>query len=305
MPTAFHERLSDEIDEAIKGWKIAIIEGRAQCGTGMCSGQYCIHHRTKEIAKDLKGHRRESLNNSELPESDKKDPDLSYELEGYDTEDDESDNELDNDHSDSNVLEWPGLVVEIGWSQKSSDLRKKCEWYIENSNGEVRTVIGVDLYDLYQCYPKPKTQPHGPGKREKNKAAKEDIAKMVDATKKNKALGKIFLWRAGIESSTNQATAVLHEDRPQIFRDENGKPAGEVAFRLSLEDFISPKKLEKIGATHNPELAIMSEPLCNRFESALKAQIPKDREMEKKKKKKKKEGKRTRKGKHGAGGRTG
>ncbi|KAI3341790.1 hypothetical protein F4824DRAFT_513593 [Ustulina deusta] len=270
MPTAFHERLSDEIDEAIKGWKIAIREGRAQCGTGMCSGQYCTHGRTKEIAKNLKGHRSEPLNNSELEESDKKDPDLSYELE-----------------------EWPGLVVEIGSSQKSFDLRKKCEWYIEKSNGEVRTVIG------------PKTLPHGPGKRQKSKAAKEDIAKMVDATKKNKALGKIFLWRAEIDSGTNQATAVLYEDRPLIFRDENGKPAGEVAFRLSLEDFISARLLEKIGASHNPELAIMSESLCNRLESALEAQIPKDRDREKKKEGGKKEVKRTRKGKHNAGGRTG
>ncbi|KAI1421527.1 hypothetical protein F5Y12DRAFT_800851 [Xylaria sp. FL1777] len=285
MPTSFQERLSDEIDEAIKGWKIAITKNRVQCGTGTCSGQYCTHDGTKEIAKNLKGHRSESVNNSE---SDKKDPDLSYELEGYNTDDDKSDDdESDKDHLDGNVLEWPGLVVEIGWSQKSSDLRKKCEWYIEKSNGEVRTVIGVDLYDLYQCYPKPKTQPHGPGKRENNKAVKEDIAKMVDTTKKNKALGKIFVWRAQIDSSTNQASAVLHENGPQIFRDEDGKPAGEIAFRLSLEDFISARVLEKIGASHNPELVITSESLCDRFESALKAQIPKDREREKAKKKKK------------------
>lgn len=91
----------------------------------------------------------------------------------------------------------------------------------------------------------------------------------------------------------------------QIFRDENGKPAGEVAFRLSLEDFISARLLEKIGASHNPELAIMSESLCNRLESALEAQIPKDRDREKKKEGGKKEVKRTRKGKHNAGGRTG
>ncbi|KAJ2979412.1 hypothetical protein NUW58_g7209 [Xylaria curta] len=216
-PTAFHQRLSDEIDEAIKCWEVAVAGGRVQCGAGMCSGQYCTHDHTKEIARNLKGHRSESVISSKLGKSDKKDPDLSYAIEGYDTDDNEpDDNEFDNDYSDSDVLEWPGLVVEIGWSQKSSDLRKKCEWYIKNSNGRVRTVIGVDLHDLYLCYPKRKTQPHGPGKRENNKAIKEDIAKMADATKKNKALGKIFLWRAEIDSGTNQATAVLHEGRPQV-----------------------------------------------------------------------------------------
>ncbi|KAI1358840.1 hypothetical protein F5Y08DRAFT_350406 [Xylaria arbuscula] len=259
MPTSFHERLADEIDEAIKHWRDAIIEGRARCGPGMCSGQYCTNHNTTEVAKKLKGQRSESVSNSELAESDKKDPDLSYALE-----------------------ERPGLVVEIGWAQKSSDLQKKCKWYIENSKGEVRTVIGVDLSDLYRCYPISKTQPRGPGKHEHNKARKEDIAKMVHTTKKNGALGKIFLWRAKINDSTNQVTAVLHENKPQIFRDENGKAACEVACRLSLEDFISPRALEKIGILRNPELAIMSEPLCTRFEAALRAQIRKDRAREQK-----------------------
>ncbi|KAJ8128702.1 hypothetical protein O1611_g4931 [Lasiodiplodia mahajangana] len=294
MPTAFHERLSDEIDEAIKLWKGHIMEGKVLCATGMCPGQYCTDEHTKGIAKKLKGHRSESLNNSELKESDKKDPDLSYALEGYDTDDDDDDDDDDESDSDgldsdlprTNLLQWPGLVVEVGWSQSSSDLRQKCEWYIENSNGEVRTVIGVDLHDLFQCYPKPKTEPRRHTKRESNRATKKDIAKMVEATKKRKAVGKIFLWRAEMDN-TNGAKAVLYEDKPQIFRDENGKPVGEVIIRLSLEDFISPRFLGKTGASHNPELVITPELLCDRFETALKAQILKDRELEKKLKEKK------------------
>ncbi|KAI0440208.1 hypothetical protein F4803DRAFT_528230 [Xylaria telfairii] len=284
MPTAFHERLSEAIDDAIKDWRKDVRECKAQCVTGTCSGQYCTHHRTIEIAENLMGHRSESVHASELKESDKKDPDLSYAVEGYDTYDDESgDDGVDNNQSDSNILEWPALVVEIGWSQTSSELQKKCEWYIKNSHGKVRTVIGVDLYDLYLCYPKPKTQPRGLGKGENNRAVMEDIAKMVIATKEKKALGKIFVWRAEIDSRTKQATAILDGDGPQIFRDEDGKPAGEVAFRLTLEDFISPTVLKRTGQFHNPELAIMSAPLCKRFELALKIQIPRDRDNENKK----------------------
>lgn len=292
MPTSFHERISDEIDEAIKDWKSDIAKGRAQCGTGICSGQYCTDKHTREIAKNLKGHRSESLNNSEKKESDKKDPDLSYELEGYNTDDDEldddesDDNELDDDDSDTDELSWPGIVVEVGWAQSSSALHKKCEWYIKNSKGKTRTVIGVDLHDLYQCYPKPKTEPRGTSKRQKIRATKTDIAKMTDATKKKKALGKIFLWRAETDSN-NQVKAVLDE-KPYIFRDENGEAAGEVAFRLCLEDFIPAKVSERIGASHNPELAIMAQPLCDRFDTALRAQIPRDRDRELKEKEKKK-----------------
>ncbi|KAI0102152.1 hypothetical protein GGR51DRAFT_528005 [Nemania sp. FL0031] len=301
-PTAIHERLSDEIDDAIKRWRRDIEERQVRCGTRMCSGESCTDENTIEIAQKLKGHRSESVKNLKLKESDKKDPDLSYVLEeGYDTyrdtyggtdggtddgtDDNTDDEELDNEELDIES-QWPGLVVEIGWSQPSDKLRQKCEWYIENSNGEVRTVIGVDLHELFQCYPKPKTEPRKPTIREIHRATKKDISKMVEATKKNKAVGKIFLWRADIDSS-NGAKAVLYEDKPQIFRNENGNPTGEVALRLFLDDFISPRFLGRIGPSHNPELVITPKQLCDRFKIALIDQISTDRELEEKEREKK------------------
>ncbi len=99
-------------------------------------------------------------------------------------------------------------MVKVGWSQKSSNLHKKCKWYIENNRGEIRTVIGVNLSDLYKCYPKRKTQPDGPSDNKEHKATKEDKAKMADATAKKKALRKIFVWRTNIKSSTSNVIAV-------------------------------------------------------------------------------------------------
>ncbi|KAI8949999.1 hypothetical protein F4801DRAFT_374391 [Xylaria longipes] len=273
MPTAFHELLSQNIEKAILLWLEAIQKKQANCSTKRCPGPQCTDGHTTAMAKRIEGYRSTSVHNSDLAECDKKDPDLSYQY-----EDEES--------------EYPGLVVEVGWSQSSDKLEKKCKWYIEQSNGETRTVIGVDLYDLYRCYPKPKTRPHGLSKPEKKQAIDEDVAKMADTVKKKKALGKIYVWRAEIDNRTQQATAILDNDRPAIFRDENGKAVGEilrdengeevgeVAFRLSFEDFISAEVLKQIGASHNPVLNVMSKDLCDRFDRALRVQLPRDRKQE-------------------------
>ncbi|KAI0534280.1 hypothetical protein GGR58DRAFT_483450 [Xylaria digitata] len=267
MPTKFHEYLSQGINKAIIEQQLLIKIGRAECGIGMCRGRYCKDFHTKEIAQRLNDQGHDTVKGSAEAESDKKDPDLSYKY----------------DHPRS---KFPGLVVEVGWSQKSLDLQKKCKWYIEKSCGEIRTVIGVDLNDLYDCYPKRKTKPNEPSEDGEDKATEEDEAKMAEATAKKKALGKILVWRADIDSDTGNATAVLDDDTPKIFRDENGEAFGEVALRLSLEDFVSKRIMEEIGASHNPEILLMSADLCYHFNRALRDQIPWDRGEEREKEKK-------------------
>lgn len=195
MPTKFHQYLSEGINTAIIVRKKLVRTGKAECGVGECRGRYCKDPHTKEIARGLNGQGRDTVKSSAEAESDKKDPDLSYKY-------------------DYPRSKFPGLVVEVGWSQKSSDLHKKCKWYIEKNRGEIRTVIGVDLSDLYECYPKRKTQPDGPSDDEEHKATEEDKAKMADATAKRKALGKIFVWRANIESGTGNVIAV--PDAPKV-----------------------------------------------------------------------------------------
>ncbi|KAF2967610.1 hypothetical protein GQX73_g6008 [Xylaria multiplex] len=321
IPTAFHLFLPKTIEETIVQWIIAIREGRAQCGTGACP-QNCVHNRTQEVAKYLMPYYNGApIRISALAESDKKHPSLSYMLEdreiednGLDSDDSDSDdsdsndlgnnnldnNNLDGNNSDNNNpgsddsggggLRFPGLVLEVGWSQTSFALRRKCEWYIRNSNGEVRTVIGIDLHDLYQCYPKSKTQPNGPGELADIQATNEDICKMAKAVKEKKATGKIFIWRAEIDSCTNRAKAVLRENSPHVFLDEDLKPVGEIAFLLCLEDFISVRVLKKIGATHNPQVAIGSKLLHACFKSAVVCQVREGRENEMKKNKEKSDG---------------
>ncbi|KAI1345654.1 hypothetical protein F5Y01DRAFT_323007 [Xylaria sp. FL0043] len=262
MPTSFHEYLAERINRAVIVQQELVLTGKAECGTGECLGPYCKDSHTKDIAQKLQLQGHHTIKSSAEAESDKKDPDLSYKF-------------------DYPRSKFPGLVVEVGWSQKSSDLHKKCKWYIEKSRGEIRTVIGVDLFDLYECYPKRKTKPERPGDDEEDKATEADKEKMAEATVKKKALGKIFVWRANIDGDTGEVTAV--PDEPKVFRDENGLPFGEVALRLSLEDFVSERIMGKIGHSHKPEFLLMSADLCYHFDRAVNDQIPWDREEEAKK----------------------
>ncbi|KAI1734003.1 hypothetical protein F4680DRAFT_439719 [Xylaria scruposa] len=290
MPTAFHELLSESIDDFIKEWRFGLKAKKAQCTAKLCSGPKCADCINLQIAQRLKGYRSTSVANSDLAEADKKDPDLSYKYE-----------------EKKDKPRYPGLVVEVGWSQRSDDLEKKCKWYIEKSNGETRTVIGVDLNDLYLCYPKPKTKPHGPSEDENTQAIDKDVADMATNVKKKKALGKIYVWRAEVHSGTHRAKAILDNDCPKIFRDENGEAVGEeilrdengeklgeVAFHLSLEDFMSAKVSEQVGASRNPVLAVVSNELCERFDTALRDQIQRDRKQEEADAKKKDEEQRRR-----------
>ena len=47
--------------------------------------------------------------------------------------------------------QFPGLVIEVAWSQRRLDLPDLANRYILGSNGEIRTVIGVNLNDIYKA----------------------------------------------------------------------------------------------------------------------------------------------------------
>ncbi|KAI1130954.1 hypothetical protein F5Y10DRAFT_288373 [Nemania abortiva] len=268
MPTKFSTCFSAGINGTIIQQQMLIKIGKAECGVGVCRGKFCKDSHTKEIIQSLNGGCHTTVTGEGAAEHDIRRPDLSY---GYYYQ----------------RSEHPGLVVEVGWSEESPSLHEKCKWYIENSRGEIRTVIGVDLHDLYKCYPKRMTKPKGPSEDDENKATDEDEAKMANAIAEEKALGKIFVWRASMDSDTGNVTAALDDDAPKIFRDENGKAVGEVALCLSLEDFVSKEALEEIGASHNPEFRFMSADLCYDFNRAIRGQISQDRDIEKEEERKK------------------
>lgn len=45
---------------------------------------------------------------------------------------------------------YPGLVMEVAWSDKMSRVKEKARYYFDSTHGEVRTVVGFNLYDIYK-----------------------------------------------------------------------------------------------------------------------------------------------------------
>ncbi|KAI0976530.1 hypothetical protein F4678DRAFT_413675 [Xylaria arbuscula] len=71
-----------------------------------------------------------------------------------------------------NQCEFPGLVVEIAWSEPVSSLLESAEAFIKETRGGVRTVVGINLNEVYE-------------------------ARKVNET----GDAKIFIWRAKFDSS--------------------------------------------------------------------------------------------------------
>lgn len=45
---------------------------------------------------------------------------------------------------------FPGLVIEVAWSQRQLNLSQLAEDYIIGSGGEIGTVVGINIHDIYE-----------------------------------------------------------------------------------------------------------------------------------------------------------
>jgi hypothetical protein len=161
--------------------------------------------------------------------------------------------------------EFPGLVIEVAWSQRKLDLPWLADRYIQRSEGEIRTVIGMNLNDVYRA------------KRRKG-------AKTASAD----APATFSVWRAELDNSNSQTrVSVKNSVRDQVhfplvlqsnyashkieqvFRDQDRNPIPSVGLRLSVKDFICENVVGSFGDFENPQLVISSESLCGHYEASL------------------------------------
>ncbi|KAI0965886.1 hypothetical protein F4678DRAFT_484588 [Xylaria arbuscula] len=183
-----------------------------------------------------------------------------------------------------------GLVIEVGWTQTSSDLSQKCQEYIKKSKGRIRTVVGIDLHELYNCY---KTVIGRVGKvtaGEEKATGIKRIHEMARETLQREATGKISVWYSQWDRATNTAEAKIAFSNHvcesplfssfynvvktnQEFRDKDGKPIGNVALCLSLQAFISERVEDRYLSSHNPRCAISAEFLCSRLDDGLEEML--------------------------------
>ncbi|KAI1278526.1 hypothetical protein F5Y07DRAFT_360277 [Xylaria sp. FL0933] len=124
------------------------------------------------------------------------------------------------------------LVVEISWSQRQLRLADRATRYIKGTGGKIRTVVGLDMNDIY----------HG-GRR-----------------------ATFSVWKAQKDGDQwNRTTRVENVE----FIDGNGQAVPECELSLSLSDFISPKMASRYGDFEDVPLHISSTDLHCFYKLAL------------------------------------
>ncbi|KAI1746981.1 hypothetical protein F4782DRAFT_522883 [Xylaria castorea] len=117
-----------------------------------------------------------------------------------------------------------GMVVEVAWSQSTKKLREKATEFIQESEGGIRTVVGLDFSGTYEVWDKVKDQWDRTGIPQRGPAC-------------------VFVWRAAFDRRTGKT--VLDDDgQPKItesvhaFSNEFGEPDMTEHVCLKLEDMI-------------------------------------------------------------------
>ncbi|KAJ8131301.1 hypothetical protein O1611_g2326 [Lasiodiplodia mahajangana] len=117
MPSFLHDGLAEEVGMDIGAWL-----------RNIQNGTICSNQKTIEIAECIGG---SGTANMTLPatttQTGRKGPDKAYQ------------------HSE---CDYPGLVIEVAWSQRELDLPQLAEDYIIGSKGEIKTVVGINIYDI-------------------------------------------------------------------------------------------------------------------------------------------------------------
>jgi hypothetical protein len=137
---------------------------------------------------------------------------------------------------------WPGVIIEVSYSQKTKAIPHLADDYILETNGSVRVVIGLD----------------------------------IDYKTKN---GTISVWRPGYVKNEQgqlelEATQTLYNqvrrslleycavaDMDQVFRDESGGPnlSPDAGLRLELKDFAPEDLAEGISDSFLIDSAILCQ----------------------------------------------
>ncbi|KAI1798548.1 hypothetical protein F4811DRAFT_198162 [Daldinia bambusicola] len=136
--------------------------------------------------------------------------------------------------------EYPGLLIEISWSQKVKELPKRAKEFITKTKGGVRTVISIDVNDTYE-------------KRRKKMTGE----------------AKLSVWRANWTSDNK--LRVDTSVNGEVFQDEQGQlnpSAG--GLHLTLRDFVCRKAAGGIDSD-DPHLFIEAKELYQWVQEGLAA----------------------------------
>ncbi|KAI1420241.1 hypothetical protein F5Y12DRAFT_788405 [Xylaria sp. FL1777] len=207
MPSTFHGAMTGKLSDVIVRWLGDIANGTLCNADGP-------KEETMRIAKGISSTLAARVKCNE-PRDDQLEPDLSYTNEDC----------IDAD-----------LVIEIAWSQSNLKLSSRATRYIEGKQGAIRTVIGLNMSDIY----------YG-------------------------GCGATFsVWKAQLDGGGWKRTTEVENKE---FLDGNGRPVDHCKLLLSLKDFICVEQASEFGDFEDISLEIPSTTLYDFYKSSFRRHI--------------------------------
>ncbi|KAF2183922.1 hypothetical protein K469DRAFT_482833, partial [Zopfia rhizophila CBS 207.26] len=128
--------------------------------------------------------------------------------------------------------QFPGFVMKIAWSQRKLNLLELASEYIQRSQGSIRTVVGVNLNDIYAAKMRQRRQ----------------------ATL-GKSAATSSVWRAEVDESNGlKRVTVIESVLDKMYKDGNTVTGADL--QLSLRDFTCEKVARKFQDIQDPEIVV-------------------------------------------------
>ncbi|KAH0558348.1 hypothetical protein GP486_004996 [Trichoglossum hirsutum] len=129
---------------------------------------------------------------------------------------------------------YPGVIIEVSYSQKRKRLDRLAEEYLLDSNASVRVVVGLDIE--------------------------------YGGEKSRKAT--LSVWRTHVfHTDDGDELRVVQEIADEAFRDDQGNPTDHPGLRLQLSDFACGRLTEDIGG-ESQEILLSTQQLCQYLTAA-------------------------------------
>ncbi|KAF2268619.1 hypothetical protein CC78DRAFT_609331 [Lojkania enalia] len=130
---------------------------------------------------------------------------------------------------------YPGVIIEVAYSQKRKNLERLAEDYLLDSNASVQVVIGLD----------------------------------IKHSRKGSRKATLLVWRTHVVCSADGnklrvAQSVVHE----TFRNDEGNPTDRPGLQLQLTDFAYEELAHSELGNDNRELVVSMQQLCEYLDAA-------------------------------------
>ncbi|KAF2806326.1 uncharacterized protein BDZ99DRAFT_573887 [Mytilinidion resinicola] len=208
MPTAVHELFIARVEDAIFSQLKSIRDG---LGAAAAFAQKVYPARSTEIYFPV--------DNFPFGRKSKHEPDASFW------------------HDDA---QYPGVVIEVAYSQKRKRLDRLADDYLLDSDASVQVVVGLDIE-----------------------------YRSIEYGRKVSRQATFSVWRTHVVSTTDgNELRVVKEIADEAFRDDKGNPTNHPGLRLQLSDFACEELTKEAFRGEGGEIILSTQELCQYLAAA-------------------------------------